>query len=151
MSDTVGIDRFVYRDGLYYSDYSVQGIGRQARVPFTGNVKCDKTGKYMGSFKDGLREGPWVTYWFTNGELHDEGDWKDGKRKVVWASYGDDAVLISAGAYKDGLLEGPHVAYDGQGWKDKINSGIYRNGRKVSRWPRRGRDARPWRAPRRWF
>ena len=72
-------------------------------VPFTGKV----TGKYQGTFKDGKLDGPWVRY-HDNGQLWDKGDYKNGKREGTWVYYNRD------------------------GSKNTDNSGIYRNGKKVS-------------------
>ena len=55
----------VVMDGLYYKKFT--------DVPFTGKV----TGKDQGSFKDGEKDGPWVSYYY-NGQLESKGTYKDG-------------------------------------------------------------------------
>ena len=52
----VTMDDLVQRDGLYYKKFS--------DVPFTGKT----TGKSQGSFKDGQKHGPWLTY-YDNGQV----------------------------------------------------------------------------------
>jgi len=56
------MDDLVERDGLYYQKF--------INVPFTGKV--------TGSFKNGEREGTWVSYW-ENGQLSSKGDYTNGK------------------------------------------------------------------------
>jgi hypothetical protein len=55
------------RDGIYYKKFST--------VPFTGKT----TDSYLGSFKDGIRVGPWVAY-YKDGTVWDylTGTYKDG-------------------------------------------------------------------------
>ena len=43
-------DDLVERDGLYYKKFT--------EVPFTGKI----TGIYQGSFRNGKKHGPWVSY-----------------------------------------------------------------------------------------
>jgi len=44
------MDDLVKRDGLYYKKFTV--------VPFTGNT----TGITQGAFRNGKKEGPWVSF-----------------------------------------------------------------------------------------
>ena len=50
MGAEVTMDDLVLTDGLFYKKFT--------DVPFTGKV----TGKNQGSFKNGKRDGPWVSY-----------------------------------------------------------------------------------------
>jgi hypothetical protein len=86
------MDDLVMRDGLYYPKFS--------EVPFTGVT----TGKIQGSFKDGKRDGPWVSY-HDNGELSYKGTYKDEKPDGPWVFYKDDGTVRDdyTGTYKDGV------------------------------------------------
>ena len=50
MSEICDWDDLVEREGLYYKKFT--------DVPFTGEV----TGKEQGTYKDGNKDGPWVSY-----------------------------------------------------------------------------------------
>jgi antitoxin component YwqK of YwqJK toxin-antitoxin module len=56
----------VITNGLYYRKFT--------EVPFTGNT----TGKTQGSFRNGKKHGPWVSY-HDNGQLRSKVTYKDGK------------------------------------------------------------------------
>ena len=60
------MEDLVETDGLHYKKFT--------DVPFTGKV----TGKSQGSFRNGKKDGPWVTYW-DNGRLDSKGTYKNGK------------------------------------------------------------------------
>ncbi len=87
----VTMDDLVERDGLYYKRFT--------DVPFDGEV----TGKEQGSFSDGMKDGPWVSYW-TNGQLLSKGTYKDGKSEGPWVWYNKDGTVFKSftGTYKDG-------------------------------------------------
>ena len=53
------MDDLVKRDGLYYKNFT--------DVPFTGKI----TGRAQGVFRNGKREGPWVSY-NKNGTVNEE-------------------------------------------------------------------------------
>ena len=59
------MDDLVKTDGLTYKKFT--------EVPFTGKT----TGKYQGSFRNGKRHGPYVTY-YKNGQLNFKGTYKGG-------------------------------------------------------------------------
>ena len=61
------LDDLVEREGIPYKKFS--------DVPFTGKVE----GERQGSFKNGLKEGPWISYW-KNGQLSSKGNYKDSKK-----------------------------------------------------------------------
>jgi antitoxin component YwqK of YwqJK toxin-antitoxin module len=85
--ESVDAKDLVETDGLYYKKYT--------EVPFTGKV----TGKTQGSFKDGKKGGPWISYW-TNGKLRHKGTYKDGEKHGPWVSYN-----------KNGKKDDPWVIY----------------------------------------
>ena len=60
------IDDLVITNGLYYKKYT--------DVPFTGNT----TGKSQGSFRNGKKHGPWVSY-HDNGQVFSQGTYKNDK------------------------------------------------------------------------
>ena len=92
LGEEVTWDDLVEREGLYYK--------KSTDVPFTGKV----TGQ--GMLKNGLEEGPWLTYYD-----HDE-----------WQGKGD---------YKNGNTEGPWVGYNEDGTVNEKNTVTYKNGKKV--------------------
>ena len=67
MSEAVDSGDLTEREGLYYKKFS--------DVPFTGKV----TGEEQGSFRNGKREGEWVSY-YENGQLWEKGTFKNGKK-----------------------------------------------------------------------
>ena len=143
LGDTVEWDDLVEREGLYYEKFT--------DIPFTGEV----TGQRQGQFKDGLREGPWVSYhengqlwmkgdhkngewdgpwvyYWDNGQLRTESNYKDGELDGPWVYYHENGQLWEKGDFKDGFQEGPWVVYNKDGTKNDEESGTYRNGEKVS-------------------
>jgi antitoxin component YwqK of YwqJK toxin-antitoxin module len=137
------MDDLVKRDGLYYKKFN--------NVPFTGTID----GKIQGSFKNGKRNGSWIIYW-DNGQLRSKGDYKNGMYDGSWIKYGDNGQLRSKGHYKNGMYDGSWIKYgdDGQLWSkgnfrngkhegswvfykydgslDKVNSGTYKDGKRIS-------------------
>jgi len=85
------MDDLVKREGLFYKKFT--------DVPFTGEV----TGRHQGSYKNGKKDGPWVSYW-DNGQLDSKGTYKDGKKDGPWVSYLKDGTVYesSTGTFKDG-------------------------------------------------
>ena len=82
------------------------------------------------SFKDGKRDGPWVSYYY-NGQLKWKGNYKDGKVDGPFVSYWDNGKLQSQGTSKDGEMEGPWVSYNKDGTVNEKWTGTFRNGVKV--------------------
>lgn len=78
----------VKRDGIYYKKFS--------DVPFTGKT----TGKSQGSFKNGKRDGPWVSY-HGNGQLKSKGNWRDGKKEGPWVNYSKNGEVSHKAHFKD--------------------------------------------------
>ena len=91
LGEEVTMDGLVEREGIYYKKYT--------DVPFIGKV----TGKEQGSFKNGKKEGSWVSYW-DNGQLRHKGDYKNGEREGPWVIYYDNGQLDVQGDLK-GQLE----------------------------------------------
>ena len=85
------MDDLVQREGTYYKKFT--------DVPFTGQVE----GKQQGSFKNGLREGSWVSYW-ENGQLFYKGDYKNERQDGYWIGYFRDGSVFTSltGTFKDG-------------------------------------------------
>jgi antitoxin component YwqK of YwqJK toxin-antitoxin module len=100
------IDDLVITNGLYYKKYTV--------VPFTGNI----TGKSHGSFRNGKKHGPWVSY-HDNGQVFSQGTYKNDKEDGPWVVYYKNGQLLSKGTLKDGKMDGPWVGYndDGTVWE----------------------------------
>ena len=92
------MDDLVERDGLFYKKFT--------EVPFTGKT----TGQIQGSFKDGVAEGPWATY-YENGQLQRKGDYKNRKREGPWEAYYDNGQLQGKGDFKKGKMEGHWVFF----------------------------------------
>ena len=133
----------VERDGLFYKKFS--------DVPFTGKT----AGQEQGSFKNGKRDGSWLSYW-ANGKLKSKGNYKNDNLEGSWTEYYDNGQLFYKGKYKDWLEEGYWVMYwengqlkskgnykrgsqegswiyyneDGTIWEDA--TGTYRNGKMIS-------------------
>ena len=76
---------------------------KNSDIPFSGEV----TGQYHGSYKNGKAEGPWVFY-YPNGQLYSKGN------------------------YKDALQDGPWITYNIDGTINTQDTGIYKNGKKIS-------------------
>ena len=74
----VTVEELMEQDGLYYKKFT--------NVPFTGNT----TGQEQGIFKNGKKEGDWVSY-HDNGQL-------DGK----WTEWDENGQIKSEKNYKDG-------------------------------------------------
>ena len=86
------LNDLVKTDGLYYEKFT--------GVPFTGKV----TGVTQGTFKNGKRHGPWVTYW-DPGELWSKGTYKDGKEDGPWVGYWFNGPVWDdyTGTFKNGV------------------------------------------------
>ena len=85
-SKTLTIDDLVERNDLYYKKFS--------DVPFTGKT----TEEFQGSFKDGIRNGQWVSY-HNNGQLWYKGEYKDGKPVGKWVFFKKDGTYAHKKTY----------------------------------------------------
>ena len=85
-----------------------------------------------GDYKNDEREGTWVTYW-KNGQLFSKGNYTNGKQEGTWVTYWSNGQLWKKGDYKNGKREGTWVWYHRDGSKNTDKSGVYRNGEKVSK------------------
>ena len=86
------MDDLVKRDGLYYKKF--------AEVPFTGKT----TGKIQGSFKNGKKHGPWVSY-HDNGRLEYKVTFKDDKEDGPWVGFHQNGNVNEklTGTFKNGV------------------------------------------------
>ena len=109
----------VEREDLYYE--------KLTDVPFTGKV----TGYSQGSFKNGKREGVWISY-HVNGQLWYKQNYKNGMLKGAFISYYKNGQLIAKGNHKNSKKEGPWVFYHKAGNVDKEYTGTYKDGVKIS-------------------
>tara|TARA_B110000285_G_C15076312_1_gene590946 strand:+ start:1095 stop:1580 length:486 start_codon:yes stop_codon:yes gene_type:complete len=110
----------VKRDGIYYPQFS--------DVPFTGKV----TGKSQGSFKNGKKEGDWVSY-SDNGQLEAKGNYKNGRQEGDWTGYWSmNGQLLYSITYKNGKPHGEWVSYHPNGELD--DKGKFQNGKKEGVW-----------------
>ena len=116
LGEEVTFADLVERDGLYYK--------KVTEVPFTGKV----TGLQQGRFKNGVMEGPWVSY-HENGQLLSEGAFKNGKYEGPWVFYHNNGQLEMKGDFKNGDREGLWIDYYDNGQLNK--KGNYKNGVKV--------------------
>ena len=138
------LDDLVERDGRFYKQFP--------GAPFTGEIdegseqgslqNGEKEGPWVryyidgplfhkGDYKDGKLEGPYVGYW-ENGQVMSKGDLKNGKREGPWVYYHDNGQLKSKGAYKNGKRDGPQVSYDDNGFIERLSTGTYKDGEKIS-------------------
>ena len=106
-------------DGLFYKKFT--------EVPFTGKT----TGQVQGSFKNGKKEGSWVSY-RDNGQLSYKGDYKNGKQEGSWIDYFENGQLFYKGHYKNGKKEGSWVSYWDNGDLYKEWTGTYKDGKKIN-------------------
>jgi len=92
------LNDLVLRDGIHYKKFS--------DVPFTGKVtgKTQESFRTEGSFKDGKKDGRWVSY-YPDGRLFYKGTYKDDKKDGPWVGYWIDGTVWSSftGTFKDGV------------------------------------------------
>jgi hypothetical protein len=108
----------VEREGLHYKKFT--------EVPFTGKV----TGKSQGSFRNGKKHGPWVSY-YDNGQLWSKGTYKNDKEDGPWIVYYKNGQLLSKGTLKDGKGDGPWVGYNDDGTVWEEYTGTFKDGVRV--------------------
>ena len=116
---SVTFGELVERDGLYYEKFT--------DVPYTGKV----TGEEQGSFRNGEREGTWVSYW-ENGQLSFKENYKNGKEEGEYISYWGDGRLLTKGNFKNGKATGAWVGYLKDGTVFKDWTGTFKDGKKIS-------------------
>ena len=97
-SKDINLDDLIKRDGLYYERFT--------DIPFTGEV----TGRTVGKFKNGKREGEWLWY-FENGQLNIKNNYKDNKLEGEWLWYFENGQLKYKSNFKDGKQEGEFLYY----------------------------------------
>jgi antitoxin component YwqK of YwqJK toxin-antitoxin module len=137
------MDDLVERDGIYYKKFS--------DVPFTGGVE----GLDQGFMREGIRVGRWILY-HENGEIFGEGNYRKGKKWDLWTfhfsngglykkgdfindkeegffiQYSKNGQLHSKGNYKNGFKEGRWFHYTETGNLYRYESGVFKNGLKIS-------------------
>ena len=77
LGETINADNLVYREGIYYKEFS--------ETPFTGTVE----GRMQGALSNGKREGIWLTFW-NNGQVQSEGEYINGKAEGSWLVFNRD-------------------------------------------------------------
>ena len=122
-------DQLVEREGIFYEISS--------QTPFTGTVvEFHDNGqlKEQGFFKDGKLYGPWEFY-YKNGQLKQKGSFVDGKpdeQYESYESYYESGQLSFKGSYKHGKQDGLWESYHENG---KLNSqGSYVDDIRVGKW-----------------
>ena len=85
----------VDRNGIHYKKFS--------DVPFSGVT----SGRIQGTYKNGIREGAFVSYW-ENGQLLVKGNHRNNNKEGVW------------------------VGYNERGYEDEKLTGTFKNGKKIS-------------------
>ena len=100
-SGTLTMDDLVEKeDLLFYKKFSIFSP-LDFLYPFTGEI----SGLQSGSFKNGKREGIWVSY-HKNGNIGIKEIYKDGKRDSFYEMYYENGQLLDKGNYKDGSRDG---------------------------------------------
>ena len=87
---SVTLGDLVERNDLYYKQFT--------DVPYTGEV----TGSEQGSFRNGEREGAWISYW-DNGQLNYKGNYNNGKREGSYELYYRNGQLNKKMKWKHGF------------------------------------------------
>lgn len=59
-----------------------------------------------------------VTYYHSNGEIHQQGYFKDKKPEGLWAQFDTEGNMMSKGYYKQGKKEGKWLYYKGNTIKE---------------------------------
>ena len=113
------IDDLVQREGIYYEKFT--------DVPFNGKL----IGGIQGSFKNGKREGAWVWY-YSNGQVMSKSFLKNGLAQGTGVTYYRNGQLHNKVNYKNDKKEGDFVWYYEDGTVVKENTGIFKDGVKIS-------------------
>ena len=77
-----------------------------------------------GSYKNGLKEGPWKFYHLFGTNLHIWNSYKNGKKDGVYRSYWGNGNLMQRGSYQNDKPKGLWIYYDKDGIKER-NKKIY--------------------------
>ena len=121
---SLSINDLVKRQGVYYKKFT--------DVPFTGDVQ-GKAYEMHGSFKNGKKEGSWVSY-YDNGQLYSKSVFKNGIRvKPYFEQFHENGeVWVRGTDFKDGLMHGSYESYypDGQLYE----KGNYTKGERDGSW-----------------
>lgn len=101
---------------IVLSTFSFFGFGQEEINPNGYNIFYFENGKIAseGNFKNGLPEGQWKAY-FPSEVLKSVGSKQRGKSEGVWKFYNDDGNLAWLYPYQDGLKNGCAIQYDSVG------------------------------------
>lgn len=69
-----------------------------------------------GDYKDGEKDGPWVSF-FVNGNKMSEGEYRGGKKEGRWAQYWPNGNVKTEGTFVDGKYTDLYVCYHENGKK----------------------------------
>lgn len=127
VAETMG--DLIKRDGRYYT---VQG-----NELFTGVV----SGPDSGSFKEGLRNGEWTSF-YENGQVKNRGRYLAGQKEGMWSGYYRSGQLFYRGAYKANKKDGPWVSYYEDG--TLFYRGAYLLGKENGEWIAYNPDGSVW-------
>ena len=85
----------------------------------------------QGTYKDGKVWGRW-TWWYDNGHKKEEGSWNQNGKFGEWIDWEENGLMNRRETYKDGKLNGFWTKYYDNG--KRMSEGTYENGEKVGKW-----------------
>ena len=85
-----------------------------------------------GMYKNDFEEGDWIRL-YENGKINYKGKFKNGKKIGFWIAYHYNGQLNYRGSFKNGKRNEIWEYYLPNGSLHEEHSGIYKNGKKVSR------------------
>ena len=119
-SETIRQEQLVEKDGLVYKSGSNQ--------PFTGSI-MDVYDNFQimgtGTFKDGKRDGMWISFW-KNGNVENEGVFKEGKKHGLFKSFFENGQIRYIQEHKNGVPVGVCKHFDKDG--NLIKTEEYKDG-----------------------
>ena len=125
---TLTMDDLVEKeDLLFYKKFSIFSP-LDFLYPFTGEI----SGLQSGSFKDGKREGIWLSY-HKNGNIGIKEIYKDGKRDGFYEMYYENGQLLVKGNYKDGSRDGLWEYFNEDG--SLLRTETLKEGKKIETYP----------------
>jgi hypothetical protein len=83
----------------------------------------------QGAYKDGKRWGLW-TWWYENGHKKEEGSWNKNGKVGEWFEWYENATLQKSEIYKEGEKDGRFTYYDKNG--KMISDGYYGDGKRYT-------------------
>ncbi len=136
MGDRSIASRENYKNGKPHGlqvSFNPDGTINKKRTYKNGFIISNKTSekKFIGGFKDGKKNGLWITY-FDDGQLREKGAYKAGVKDGFWKYFNAKGEVIAEGNYLDGIKDGTWLAYDAWGYlsdkenyQDGIGEGIW--------------------------